>query len=65
MKRDIKPSDIMTRTAFENAITLVMATGGSTNAVGGWVGRVWGGLLLMEGLTNSLPPPPVPDALMR
>ncbi|KAI8474443.1 MAG: hypothetical protein J3K34DRAFT_131811 [Monoraphidium minutum] len=33
MKRDIKPLDIMTRTAFENAITLVMATGGSTNAV--------------------------------
>lgn len=33
MKRDIKPKDIMTRTAFENAITLVMATGGSTNAV--------------------------------
>jgi dihydroxy-acid dehydratase len=33
MKRDIKPKDIMTRTAFENALTLVMATGGSTNAV--------------------------------
>lgn len=29
---DIKPSDIMTRQAFENAITLVIALGGSTNA---------------------------------
>ncbi len=33
MKRDIKPRDIMTRAAFENAMTLVMALGGSTNAV--------------------------------
>ncbi|OZB16184.1 MAG: dihydroxy-acid dehydratase, partial [Marinobacter sp. 34-60-7] len=30
---DIKPSDIMTRSAFENAITVVIALGGSTNAV--------------------------------
>ncbi|MBS3669382.1 dihydroxy-acid dehydratase [Vreelandella boliviensis] len=30
---DIKPSDIMTREAFENAITVVIALGGSTNAV--------------------------------
>ncbi|MEM7018555.1 MAG: dihydroxy-acid dehydratase [Pseudomonadota bacterium] len=30
---DIKPSDIMTRAAFKNAITLVLAMGGSTNAV--------------------------------
>ncbi|PRY63526.1 dihydroxy-acid dehydratase [Vreelandella songnenensis] len=30
---DIKPSDIMTRQAFENAITVVIALGGSTNAV--------------------------------
>src|SRR6056297_418706 len=30
---DIKPRDIMTRAAFENAITLIMALGGSTNAV--------------------------------
>ena len=29
----IRPSDIMTRKAFENAITLVIALGGSTNAV--------------------------------
>lgn len=29
---DIKPSDIMTRKAFENAITVVIALGGSTNA---------------------------------
>ena len=30
---DIKPSDIMTREAFENAMVVVMALGGSTNAV--------------------------------
>ncbi len=33
LKKDIKPRDIMTRKAFENAITIVMALGGSTNAV--------------------------------
>src|SRR5271156_5702306 len=33
LKRDIRPLDIMTRRAFENAITLVIALGGSTNAV--------------------------------
>lgn len=33
LKLDLKPRDIMTRKAFENAITVVMATGGSTNAV--------------------------------
>jgi dihydroxy-acid dehydratase len=33
LDRDIKPSDIMTREAFENAITIVIALGGSTNAV--------------------------------
>ncbi len=33
MDRDIKPRDIMTRKAFENAITVVIALGGSTNAV--------------------------------
>src|SRR6202012_1690982 len=30
---DIKPSDIMTREAFENAIVVIMVLGGSTNAV--------------------------------
>jgi dihydroxy-acid dehydratase len=30
---DLKPRDIMTKRAFENAITLIMALGGSTNAV--------------------------------
>jgi dihydroxy-acid dehydratase len=30
---DLKPSDIMTRAAFENAMVVVMALGGSTNAV--------------------------------
>lgn len=30
---DLKPRDIMTKEAFENAITIVMALGGSTNAV--------------------------------
>lgn len=33
LKRGIRPSDIMTREAFENAITVVIALGGSTNAV--------------------------------
>jgi len=33
IEKDIKPSDIMTREAFENAITVVIAIGGSTNAV--------------------------------
>ena len=33
IKRDIKPSDIMTRSAFENAIKVTIALGGSTNAV--------------------------------
>ncbi|KAA0012887.1 dihydroxy-acid dehydratase [Billgrantia pellis] len=33
LERDIKPSDIMTREAFENAITVAIALGGSTNAV--------------------------------
>ncbi|MDZ8117344.1 dihydroxy-acid dehydratase [Pontiella agarivorans] len=33
VEKNIKPSDILTRTAFLNAITVVMALGGSTNAV--------------------------------
>jgi len=33
LKANIRPSDIMTRKAFENAITIVIALGGSTNAV--------------------------------
>lgn len=33
LEKDIKPRDIMTRKAFENAITVVMVLGGSTNAV--------------------------------
>ena len=33
MENDIKPRDIMTRAAFENALTVVMALGGSTNSV--------------------------------
>lgn len=32
MKNDIKPLDIMTRKSFENALTIIMALGGSTNA---------------------------------
>ena len=32
METDLKPKDIMTKDAFENAITLVIALGGSTNA---------------------------------
>jgi dihydroxy-acid dehydratase len=33
LEKDIKPKDIMTRKAFENAITIIMIFGGSTNAV--------------------------------
>ncbi len=33
LEKDIKPSDIMTEKAFENALTIIMALGGSTNAV--------------------------------
>jgi dihydroxy-acid dehydratase len=33
LRRGIRPSDILTREAFENAITVVIALGGSTNAV--------------------------------
>ncbi|MGO4288624.1 dihydroxy-acid dehydratase [Chitinophaga sp. RAB17] len=33
LERDIKPRDIMTKEAFENALTIIMALGGSTNAV--------------------------------
>jgi dihydroxy-acid dehydratase len=33
LEKDLKPRDIMTREAFENAMAVVMAVGGSTNAV--------------------------------
>ena len=33
IEKDIKPRDILTKEAFENAITVVIALGGSTNAV--------------------------------
>ena len=33
VRRDLKPRDIITRKSIENAVALVMATGGSTNAV--------------------------------
>ena len=33
LEEDIKPSDILTRKSFDNAMTLIMAMGGSTNAV--------------------------------
>ncbi len=33
LEHEIKPSDIMTRAAFENAMVIIMALGGSTNAV--------------------------------
>jgi dihydroxy-acid dehydratase len=33
LEKDLKPRDIMTRAAFENAMVIVMALGGSTNAV--------------------------------
>jgi dihydroxy-acid dehydratase len=33
LERDLKPLDILTRKSFENAITVIMSVGGSTNAV--------------------------------
>jgi dihydroxy-acid dehydratase len=33
LENDLKPRDILTRKAFENALTMIMAVGGSTNAV--------------------------------
>lgn len=33
LEKDIKPSDIMTAKAFDNALTIIMVLGGSTNAV--------------------------------
>jgi dihydroxy-acid dehydratase len=33
VRRDLKPRDIVTRKSIENAVSLIMATGGSTNAV--------------------------------
>jgi len=33
LEKDIKPRDIMTRKAFENAVSVIMVLGGSTNAV--------------------------------
>src|SRR3989338_7483897 len=33
LKKNIRPKDILTKKAFENAITVVMALGGSTNAI--------------------------------
>ena len=37
LEKDIKPRDIMTRKAFENAIAVIMVLGGSTNAVLHWI----------------------------
>ena len=33
IRKDLKPRDIVTRKAIENAVAVIMATGGSTNAV--------------------------------
>ena len=33
VKKDLKPRDIVTRQSIENAVAVIMATGGSTNAV--------------------------------
>ena len=54
LERDIKPSDIMTREAFENAITVVIALGGSTNAVLHLIGmaRTVGVELALEDFTR-------------
>ncbi|WP_300273732.1 dihydroxy-acid dehydratase [Halomonas sp.] len=54
LARDLKPSDIMTREAFENAITVVIALGGSTNAVLHLIGmaRTIGVALTLEDFTR-------------
>lgn len=54
LERDIKPSDIMTREAFENAITVVIALGGSTNAMLHLIGmaRTVGVELALEDFTR-------------
>jgi dihydroxy-acid dehydratase len=41
LEKDIKPSDIMTYKAFENAVTLIMCLGGSTNAVLHLIAMAW------------------------
>lgn len=41
LEKDIKPSDIMTYKAFENAVTLIMTLGGSTNAVLHLIAMAW------------------------
>ncbi|MFZ4057792.1 MAG: dihydroxy-acid dehydratase, partial [Ferruginibacter sp.] len=41
MELDIKPSDIMTKEAFENAATVIIALGGSTNAVLHLIAMAW------------------------
>ncbi len=41
LEKNIKPSDIMTRKAFENAVTLIMVLGGSTNAVLHLIAMAW------------------------
>ena len=41
MEKNIRPRDIMTREAFENAITIIMIIGGSTNAVLHLIANGW------------------------
>ncbi|WP_431025478.1 dihydroxy-acid dehydratase [Halomonas sp. H5] len=54
LERDIRPSAIMTREAFENAISVVIALGGSTNAVLHLIGmaRTLGVSLALEDFTE-------------
>ncbi len=41
LEKNICPSDIMTREAFENAVTVIMTLGGSTNAVLHLIAMAW------------------------
>jgi len=41
LEKNICPSDIMTREAFENAVTVIMVLGGSTNAVLHLIAMAW------------------------
>ena len=64
LKTGLRPSDIMTRAAFRNAITLVMTLGGSTNAVLHFlaIARAVGVQLTLDDFqVGRLLPPGLPD----
>ena len=63
IEHDVKPWQIMTREAFENAITVLMALGGSTNAVIHLIamaGRLASALRLTISTARPAAPPALP-----